>query len=51
MVRKGANIRRFLDRHIGRWDDGHFDLLVQEVDCCDSKLKSLCRANINRALL
>ena len=47
MVRKGADIRRLLDQCINQWLDGHFDLLVQEDDRCDSGLKCLRRANIN----
>ena len=39
MVCKGADIRRLLDRLIGQWCDGHFDLLVQEADCCKRGLK------------
>ena len=42
MVRKGADIRRLLDQHIGLWRGGHFDLLVQEADRCDSGLKHSC---------
>jgi len=47
MVRKGADIHRLLDWHIGQQRDGHFDLLVQEADCCDGGLKHSCRANLN----
>ena len=46
MVRKGADIRRLLDRHIGQWHDGHFDLLVQEANRCDSGLKHSRRVNL-----
>ena len=42
MVHKGADICRLLDRHVDQWHDGHFDLLVQEADCCDSGLKHSC---------
>ena len=45
MVLKGADIRRLFDQCINQWCDGHFDLLVQEADCCDSGLKHLCLAN------
>ena len=46
MVRKGADIRRLLDWHIGQWRDGHFDLLVQEADRCDGGLKHSRRVNL-----
>jgi len=42
MVCKGAYIRRLLDWCIGQWRDGHFDLQVQEADCCDNGLKQSC---------
>ena len=47
MVHKGADIRRLLDWHVDQWRDGHFDLLVQEADCCDSGLKHSRRANVD----
>ena len=39
MVRKGTGIQRLLDRRVDQWHDGHFDLLVQEANFCDSGLK------------
>ena len=47
MVHKGVDIRRFLDQRVDQWHDGHFDLLVQEADRCDSGLKHSHRANID----
>ena len=47
MVCKGTDIRRLLDRRVGQWHDGHFDLLVQKADHCDSGLKHSRRANID----
>ena len=46
MARTGADILRLLHRRIGQWRDGHFDLLVQEADHCDSGLKHSCRVNL-----
>ena len=48
MMRKGVDIQRLLDGRVDQWRDGHFDLLVQEADRCDSGLKHSRRASIDK---
>ena len=38
MVRKSADVRRHLERHLGLWQQNQFDLLVQEAERCDRGL-------------
>ena len=44
MVCKGGDVRRLIERRLSQWRDGNFDLLLQEVDRCDSGLSSHGRA-------
>ena len=39
IVHKGADICRLLDKCVDQWHDGHFDLLVQEANHYDSRLR------------
>ena len=39
MVRKSADVRRHLERHLGLWQQNQFDLLVQEAERCDRGLR------------
>ena len=40
LIEKVKDIRRIVDRRLGVWNRGEFDLLIQEALRCDKSLKN-----------
>ena len=47
MIRKAADIRRVLERHMKMWRNGDFDLLLQEAIKCDKLFKHTQKLDID----
>ena len=46
-VRKGSDIRHLLDCRLNLWNDGNFDVLLQEAEHCDCLLRNSHHSSSN----